>query len=143
VLLCHAAAQLAAQQCRDLRLIWLVDVDRLARAAGMDWDDLLRVAEAWRLGFALHAALADAGAWLGPAAPKPVAAALGRLAGDRVAQAIWGAADPAYGAPWRRVAAILPALPPRTALAAARCVAGRAALRPLERWAGARARQGQ
>ncbi len=143
VLLCHAAAHLAMHHSRDLRLIWLVDVDRLARSPALDWDDVLRLAEAWKLGLALYATLADAAKWLRTPAPKPVMLALARLANDPIARQAWGVGDEAGGRAWKRAWATLRALPARDALRYAGWLAGRAALRPVEWWsiqAGRRAK---
>jgi hypothetical protein len=138
VLLAHAAAHLAMHHSRDLRLIWLVDVDRLARSSALDWDDLVRLASAWKLGLALYAVLADAGTWLGTAAPRPAMAALARLSADKMAKKAWGLADDVDGRAWRRAAATIGALPPVPALKYAGWLAARAALRPVEWWMMAR-----
>jgi hypothetical protein len=141
VLLAHAAAHLAMHHSRDLRLIWLVDADRLARAPALDWDDLLRLAEAWKLGLALYAMLADAGKWLATPAPKETMRGLARLANDRIARQAWGIGDDAGGRTWRRAAATFAALPPRAGLQYAGWLAGRAALRPVDWWSVVRARR--
>jgi hypothetical protein len=141
VLLAHAAAHLAIHHSRDLRLIWLVDADRLARAPALDWDDLLRLADAWKLGLALYATLSDAARWLETPAPKEAMLGLARLANDRLARQAWGIGDDTGSRAWRRAAATFAALPPRAGLHYAGWLAGRAALRPLEWWSAQRGRR--
>lgn len=141
VLLAYAAGHLALHHSRDLRLIWLVDLDCLVRSRCVDWSDLLDLAERWKLGLALHAGLSVASRWLGTPAEPHVMAELVRLAADPVAARAWGLGDEAPGRAWRRAAASLAALPPGAAMRYAGWLAARAALRPLERaqaWAGRR-----
>ena len=56
-LLLHSCAHVALHHSRTLRLIWLVDVDRLARSAALDWDALTERSERWGLGLAAKATL--------------------------------------------------------------------------------------
>ena len=143
VLLNHAAAHLAMHHSRDLRLIWLVDVDRLARSPATDWDDVAQLAAAWKLGLAVYAALADAQRWLGTPVPRPVLSELARLSSDKMARKAWGLADDVDGRAWRRAAATLGALPPVPALQYAGWLGARAALRPIEWWMLARQGRGR
>jgi hypothetical protein len=137
VSLAVAAGHLALHHSRDLRLIWLVDFDCLARSGRVDWDDLLGLAERWKLGLALHAGLKVVRDWLGTPVEPSVLAELARLAGDPIAVRAWGLGDAAPGRARRRAAASFRMLPAAAAIRYAGWLALRSALRPLER-AGAR-----
>ncbi len=137
VLLAYAAGHLALHHSRDLRLIWLVDLDYLVRSGRVDWDDLLRIAEAWKLGLALHAGLAAVAGWLRTPVDPAIMAELGRLAQDPVGVRLWGLGDEAPDRAWRRAAASLSTLPPASALRYAGWLALRGALRPIEHAASA------
>lgn len=132
VLLLHGAAHLALHHSQSLRLIWLVDLDRLARLPTLRWDLVLDLAEAWRLGLALQASLLAAQRWLGTPLPPQALDRLEALAGDPVARATWGVGDEQPGRWWRRARASWRVLPPRARPRYAAWLAGRAALRPLE-----------
>ena len=56
-LLLHGCAHVSLHHSRALRLIWLVDVDRLARSAALDWDALIERSARWGLGLAAHTTL--------------------------------------------------------------------------------------
>ncbi len=102
VLLLHACAHLALHHSRDLRLIWLVDVDRLVRC-GMDWERVVGLARRWGLGLAAAACLSAAARWLGTPLPAPVHDALAGLATDKIGRAMWGLGDERLpGRWWRR-----------------------------------------
>ncbi len=132
VLLAHAAAHLAMHHSRDLRLLWLVDIDRLARSATMDWGEVLRLAEEWKIGHPLHTCLTVVSRWLGTPAPPGVAQALAGLASDRISVMSWGIGDETGGRAWRRAMSTLAALQPAQAIRYAGWLAMRTALRPLE-----------
>lgn len=133
VLLLHACAHLALHHSRDLRLIWLVDLDRLARWEALDWDQVARLAEAWGLGLAVQAALDAAGRWLGTPTPAAVGRALDSLAADPVARAMWGLGDELLpGRRWLRIQATWAALDARQRVRYAGWLALRALFRPLE-----------
>lgn len=133
VLLAYGAGHLALHHSRDLRLIWLVDLDRLVCSDAVDWDDLLRITGAWKLGLALYEGLRAAHRWLGtPLDPRRMAV-LEALAHDPVAVRSWGLGDEAPERAWQRSRAALAALPLRSAAGYAAWLVMRAALRPLER----------
>lgn len=135
VLLLHACAHLALHHSRDPRLIWLVDVDRLARSE-LDWGRVLRLAQAWGLGLAVAACLSAAGHWLATPIPGSVFAALAALPADPVAAAMWGLGDEKLpGRWWRRAWATWAAFDARQRVRYAGWLALRTVYRPLE-WIG-------
>lgn len=136
VLLLHACAHLALHHSRDLRLIWLVDLDRLVRRAAPDWPAVLSLADAWGLGLAVSTCLEAAGRWLGTPVPADVRGELARLAADPVGRAMWGLGDEALpGRWWRRTWATWTAFDARQRVRYAGWLALRAAYRPVE-WIG-------
>lgn len=132
LLLAHACAHLSMHHSSDLRLIWLVDVDRLARLPYFDWDELIAVAARWRLGFAIHTTLTAAGRWLGTPVPGTVTARLAELAQDPLGASFWGLGDETPGRAIRRAARSLAALGPAGGAKYAAWLVLRLALRPLE-----------
>jgi hypothetical protein len=132
VLLAYAAGHLALHHSRDLRLIWLVDLDRLVRSGRVDWSDLVGLAEAWKLGLALHAGLEASARWLETPVDQAAMTQLGRLSSDPVGVRSWGLGDEANDRAWRRARAATSALSPGGALRYVSWLAMRAALRPLE-----------
>ncbi len=132
LLLAHACAHLSMHHSSDLRLIWLVDVDRLARLPHLDWDELVDAVARWRLGFALHTTLAVATRWLGTPVPDAVTARLAQLARDPIGASFWGLGDETKGRAVRRAARSLAALGPVRGTKYAAWLVLRAALRPLE-----------
>lgn len=132
VLLAHACAHLSMHHSSDLRLIWLVDVDRLARLPGLDWNEVLGAAERWKLGFALHITLTTAGRWLGTPIPGFVTTGLAELSRDPIAVSSWGLGDDTRGRALRRAVRSLTALGPIDGTRYAAWLALRMLLRPLE-----------
>ncbi len=133
-LLLHACAHLALHHSRDLRLIWLVDLDRLARWEALDWEQVTRLAETWGLGLAVQAGLGAAGRWLGTPTPAAVERTLTRLAADPVGQAMWGLGDEQLpGRRWLRIRATWAAFNTRQRARYAGWLALRTLCRPLER----------
>ncbi len=128
VMLVHAAAHLALHHSRDLRLIWLLDVDRLAASPALDWDKVVRLAGDWNLALAVQTTLAVAAAWLGTPVPSEVMAGLQRRADDRAGRALWGLGDERPGRAWRRAMTTLTVLAPRAKLAYAGWLALRTAV---------------
>jgi len=92
-LLLHSCAHVALHHSRALRLIWLVDVDRLAKSQALAWDDLIERSGRWGLGLATQATPQAAAAWLGTPLPAGVMARLARQANDPVSRAMWGLGD--------------------------------------------------
>jgi hypothetical protein len=101
-LLLHGCAHVALHHSRTLRLIWLVDVDRLARSAALDWDALTERSARWGLGFAAYTTLRATAAWLGTPLPEEAMARLARQADDPVLRAMWGLGDEVPGGARRR-----------------------------------------
>lgn len=133
-LLVHGAAHLALHHSRELRLIWLVDLDRLARHPALDWDEVLHMAEAWRLGLALQAGMQAASNWLATPVPAPVWTRLETLAHDPVAVATWGVGDEQPGRWWRRARVTWSVLGPAERWRYAAWLSLRAVARPFEAW---------
>ncbi len=142
-LLLHGCAHIGLHHSRSLRLIWLADLDRLARAPALDWDALVDRAARWGLGLAAHAGLAAAAAWLGTPAPADAMAALAQQAADPVGRAMWGLGDEVPGRARRRAAATWAAFSPGQRLRYAGWLALRGLTRPWERPRRAAARRGR
>ena len=92
-LLLHSCAHLALHHSRSLRLIWLVDVDHLARSEVLAWDVFLDRADRWGLCLAAKTTLEAASAWLDTPLPAHAMVRLGQRASDPVNQAMWGLGD--------------------------------------------------
>lgn len=133
-LLLHSAAHMALHHSQHLRLIWLVDVDRLARRPDLDWDDVLARAAAWGFGLALQAALEAGNIWLGTPSPAAVRERLAVLAAEPAAQVMWGVGDERAGRAWQRAWATWRVLGPRQRLRYAAWLGLRAVARPVEAW---------
>lgn len=131
-LLVHSAAHLALHHSRQLRLVWLVDLDRLARLPQMDWDEVLNRAQQWRLELAVQAALAATTRWLETPMPASVAASLAASAVDPAGSILWGVGDERPGRAWQRARATWALLSPRQRLRYAAWVGVRTLARPLE-----------
>jgi hypothetical protein len=67
------------------KLAWLKDVDRAAADPGLDWDEVVRRAESWRVGEVAAVSLRRSAQLLGRPVPEDV---LDRLSGSRVWQGI-------------------------------------------------------
>ncbi len=104
-LLLHSCAHLALHHSRNLRLLWLVDVDRLARWDALDWEAVTARAERWGLGLATQAALEVTAAWLGTPLPAGAMARLAELADDPICRSMWGIGDEQPDRAWRRARA--------------------------------------
>jgi hypothetical protein len=133
VLLAYAAGHLALHHSRDVRLIWLLDLDRLAASGTVDWAHLTEIADAWKLGLALHEGLRVVERWLGTPVDAGVMRDLERLAREPVAVRSWGLGDEAPGRAWRRARVAMAALPLRGKVRYAGWLVMRTALRPVER----------
>ncbi len=131
-LLLHSCAHVALHHSRALRLIWLVDVDRLARSPALDWDKLIARAERWGLGLAADVTLRTAAAWLGTPLPAGTTARLAELADDPVIRTMWGLGDEVPGGARRRVWVTWAAFRGRQRLRYAAWMALRALARPFE-----------
>lgn len=141
-LLLHSCAHLALHHSRNLRLIWLVDVDRLARWEALDWEALTARAERWGLGLATKTALEAAAGWLGAPLPARAMARLAGLAEDPVCRSMWGIGDEQPDRARRRARATWAAFTAGQRARYAAWLALRAVARPFEaaRW---RQRTGQ
>jgi hypothetical protein len=131
-LLLHSCAHLALHHSRDLRLIWLVDIDRLARWPELDWAVVVERAERWGLGLAVQRVLEAAAGWLDTPVPADVMARLAEMAGDPVGQAMWGLGDERPGRARRRAWATWAAFGGRQRLRYGAWLLLRALARPLE-----------
>jgi hypothetical protein len=131
-LLLHSCAHVALHHSRALRLIWLVDVDRLARSETLDWDALIERSERWGLGLAVNETLRATAAWLGTPLPATVMSRLARQADDPVLRAMWGLGDEVPGGARRRARATWAAFSGRQRLRYGAWLASRALARPFE-----------
>ncbi len=131
-LLLHTCAHVASHHSRDLRLIWLVDVDRLARWQALDWESVLERAGRWGLGLAAHAVIEAASRWLGTPLPPDIMVRLAEMAGDPVSQAMWGLGDERPGRARRRARATWGAFTTRQRLRYGAWLLLRALARPFE-----------
>lgn len=102
-LLIHSCAHLALHHSQDMRLFWLLDVDRLARWPALDWDATLAQAGRWRLDLAVSRVVQQAAALFGTPLPPAVAGWLAQERNDPVQHALWGVGDERAGRAWRRV----------------------------------------
>ncbi len=131
-LLLHSCAHLALHHSRSLRLIWLVDVDRLAQARALDWDALTGRAARWGLGLAVYAALKTTAAWLDTPLPQAALARLAQQAEDPIGRAMWGVGDETPGGARRRAQITWAAFTGRQRLRYAAWLGLRALTRPFE-----------
>jgi hypothetical protein len=131
-LLLHGCAHVALHHSRALRLIWLVDVDRLARSEALDWDALIERSDRWGLGLAAHVTLKAAAAWLGTPLPAAAMARLARQAGTPVLRAMWGLGDEVPGGARRRARATWAAFSGNQRLRYGAWLATRVLARPFE-----------
>lgn len=103
--LLHCCAHWALHHSQEQRLLWLLDVDRLARHAQLDWDLAMDRAARWGLQLALRTIVLRAEAQLGSPVPEPVRAAMAHWRPAPVEVAMWGLGDERPGRTRRRVAA--------------------------------------
>jgi hypothetical protein len=102
-LLIHCCAHLALHHSQDMRLFWLLDVDRLARWPALDWDATLAQAERWRLDLAVSRIVQQAAALFGTPLPAGVVDWLAQPRPDTAQHALWGQGDELPGRTWRKV----------------------------------------
>lgn len=131
-LLLHGCAHVGLHHSRTLRLIWLADVDRLARSEALDWDALVERSARWGLGLVASATLKATAAWLGTPLPAAAMACLDEQAGDPVLRSMWGVADEVPGGARRRARATWAAFSGRQRLRYGAWLASRALARPFE-----------
>ena len=131
-LLLHSCAHVSLHHSRALRLIWLVDVDRLARSKALNWDALIERSERWGLGLAASATLRTTAAWLGTPLPAEVMARLSEQADDPALEAMWGLGDEVPGGARRRARVTWTAFSGRQRLRYGAWMASRALARPIE-----------
>ncbi len=131
-LLIHSAAHLALHHSRELRLIWLLDLDRLARWQAMDWAGVIAWTETWGLGRAVHTALSVSQRWLGTPVPPDALAQLSRLTHSAAGDATWGLGDEQAGRSRRRAVVSWQLLNGRDRLRYAAWLGFRLLLRPFE-----------
>jgi hypothetical protein len=131
-LLLHGCAHVSLHHSRALRLIWLVDVDRLARSEALDWDALSERSARWGLGLAAYTTLKTTAAWLGTPLPAAVMARLVRQADDPMLRAMWGLGDEVPGGARHRARATWMAFSGRQRLRYGAWMASRALVRPFE-----------
>jgi len=101
-LLLHSCAHVAFHHSTDERLLWLLDIDRLARRAVLDWDIVLARAAAWGLTTVLAGRLALAQAQLDTPIPPAVTQRLQGAPRQPWEQRMIGLGDEKPGRAWRR-----------------------------------------
>lgn len=111
-LLIHCCAHLALHHSQDMRLFWLLDVDRLARWPALDWQTTLAQAERWRLDLAVSRVVQQAAACFGTPLPPAVTQWLAEPRPDPVQHALWGQGDATPGYTWRKVRTTLAVVTP-------------------------------
>lgn len=131
-LLIHTAAHLAMHHSRQLRLIWLLDVDRLARWSELDWEIVLARTEAWGLGRAVSVSLEAAQRWLGTPVPEAASQRLAALQLEAAGDATWGLGDEHAGRARRRAIVSWQLLDGRDRWRYAAWLGFRLLMRPLE-----------
>jgi hypothetical protein len=109
-LLLHSCAHRALHHSQEQRLLWLLDVDRLARWARLDWTTVLDRATRWRLQLALRTLVQEAVAQLGTPTPPAIEQAMAQWQPAPVETAMWGLGDARPGRARQRVAASWAAL---------------------------------
>jgi len=102
-LLIHCCAHLALHHSQDMRLFWLLDVDRLARWPALDWEATLAQAERWRLDLAVSRIVQQAAMLFGTPLPAAVVQWLAQPRPDFTQHALWGLGDEQPGRTWRKV----------------------------------------
>jgi Uncharacterised nucleotidyltransferase len=131
-LLIHSAAHLALHHSRELRLIWLLDLDRLARWPQMDWREVVAKTETWGLGKAIHSSLDVSQRWLGASVPSDIMERLAQRKGDTAGDATWGLGDERAGRSRRRAMVSWRLLNGRDRLRYSAWLGFRLLLRPFE-----------
>jgi hypothetical protein len=131
-LLIHSAAHLALHHSRELRLIWLLDLDRLARWQAMDWAEVIAKTEAWGLGRAVYTALNVSRSWLASPIPPHVEERLLQHMDEAEGNATWGLGDERAGRSRRRAMVSWQLLDRRNRLRYAAWLGFRLLLRPFE-----------
>ena len=101
-LLLHSCAHVAFHHSTDERLLWLLDIDRLARRAALDWDIVLARASAWGLTTVLAGRLALAQAQLDTPIPPAVTKRLQEAPRRPWERRMIGLGDEKPGRAWRR-----------------------------------------
>ena len=101
-LLIHCCAHLALHHSQEMRLFWLLDVDRLARWPDLDWEATLVQAERWRLDLAVSRVVTQAAALFGTPLPPRVSDWLAQPRSDAAQHLLWGVGDEGPGRAWRR-----------------------------------------
>jgi len=101
--LLHGCAHWALHHSQEQRLLWLLDVDRLARCGRVDWDLVLDRATRWGLQLALRTIVLQAEAHLGSPVPEAVRQAMAHWQPAPVETAMWGLGDERPGRTRQRI----------------------------------------
>ena len=91
--LLHSCAHWALHHSQEQRLLWLLDVDRLARCGRLDWDLVLDRATRWGLQLALRTIVLQAATQLGSPVPEAVRHTMAHWQPAPVETAMWGLGD--------------------------------------------------
>lgn len=103
--LLHSCAHWALHHSQEQRLLWLLDVDRLARCDRLDWDRVLDRATRWGLQLALRTIVLQAAAQLGSPVPAAVRHTMAHWQPAPVETAMWGLGDERPGRSRQRIRA--------------------------------------
>ena len=114
--LLHSCAHWALHHSQEQRLLWLLDVDRLARSDRLHWSLVLEQATRWRLQLALRTFVQQAEAQLDTPIPPDVRQTMAQWRPDPVETAMWGLGDDRPGRTWQRLAVTWTALAGRQRL---------------------------
>ena len=96
-LLLHSCAHWALHHSQEQRLLWLLDIDRLARWDRLDWSLVLERATRWRLQLALRTLVQQSETGLGTPIPPAVKQAMAQWQPASVETAMWGLGDEPAG----------------------------------------------
>lgn len=102
-LLLHSCAHWALHHSQEERLLWLLDIDRLARWNRLQWDRVLDQATRWRLQLALRRFIQQAEDALGTPIPPAAKHEMACWQPAPVETAMWGLGDERPGRTWRRM----------------------------------------
>jgi hypothetical protein len=134
VLLLHACAHLALHHSSSHRLLWLLDIDQLARSPALSWPRLLELAGRWRLQLALRTMLQRTRATLATPLPADVLAVMAGWEPDSAERAHHALSDERPGHIRHRLRTAWRCFSPRQRVTYAAWLVLRALLWPSEQY---------
>ncbi len=102
-LLLHSCAHWALHHSQEQRLLWLLDIDRLARWDLLAWENVMERATRWRLQLAVRTYVEQAEARLGTPVPPLVKQTMAQWQPAPVETAMWGLGDERPGRSRQRI----------------------------------------